>query len=172
MHNISDKLTLEEQVNLCEERLGVLSSKIFGSYAFPREVAKIFIRHSAWWKHPKSGWVRAPKHAERVEEGRNGWEITFGANRLFISLAIKRCVIVIRQFISDRDEGDDYSIVELEQILRHQVRCSIGNHNGDIYNSPYNISGNDMLFGTASIDLKDFVGLVISISEIKNLSRY
>lgn len=168
MNIYDNKLSFQEQLSQCKKNLDRLSDNAF----VPLETAQSFIQESVWWNHPKSGWVRAPRHSRNIERGSRGWEIHFGANKFCISLAISRCVLVLHTLISKFTENNEYPREELLKKLYHQVRSSICNYNGDLYKAPYKLNGNDMIFGTTSIDIKDFVDEVILRSKIMRLYNY
>ena len=79
---------------------------------------------------------------------------------------------VLHALLTKFSENNEYPREELLETLYHQVRCSICNYNGDLYKTPYKLNGNDMIFGTTSIDIKDFVDEVILISKITRLYNY
>ncbi|MEI8653702.1 hypothetical protein P4S57_13935 [Pseudoalteromonas sp. Hal273] len=168
MNIYDNRLSFQEQLEQCKKNLDRLSDNAFVSL----EVAQNFIQESVWWNHPKSGWVRAPRHSRNIERGSRGWEIHFGANKFCISLAITRCVSVLHTLITKFSENNEYPREELLKKLYFQVRCSICNYNGDLYKAPYKLNGNDMIFGTTSIDIKDFVDEVILRSKIMRLYNY
>lgn len=79
---------------------------------------------------------------------------------------------VLHTLITKFSENNEYPREELLKKLYFQVRCSICNYNGDLYKAPYKLNGNDMIFGTTSIDIKDFVDEVILRSKIMRLYNY
>lgn len=141
----------------CREGLRILGTAEHVSY----EIAHHFIQHTAFWDHPSGSWVRAPKHADRLEEGEHGWEVPFGANRFLVARALRFCIGDVECFLREVeiDERPSYSWLCYE--LRQCVRGSVGNHLGDIYGGRYPEHGDFMLFGTQGIHLPSFVQIVV-----------
>lgn len=68
----------------------------------PLEVAKGFIKASAWWLAHSSGMpVKAPKHADRIYKSHHGWAIDFGANTFLVGKAVDRCRKKISEFLNN-----------------------------------------------------------------------
>jgi|APEBP8051072661_1049379.scaffolds.fasta_scaffold05981_1 hypothetical protein len=123
-------------------------------------IAHHFVEHSAWWDHPRAGWVRAPKHADRLVQGAYGWEVSFGANRFLAELAIKRFIACVNGFLHKREVGIPYSYANLLENLRQNVLASVGNYQGDEFSGYYPASGEMMVFGTQAIRITDCVNIV------------
>lgn len=162
------ELSFQEQLKECKHNLDKLSQNCLISLS----TAQYFIQNSVWWDHPKSGRVRAPRHSKNIEQGSRGWELHFGANRFYISLAINRCVLILNELISDFSKGNEPTYDELVQTLSHQIVCSVGNYNGDLYSKPYKLINNNMIFGTTSVDINDFTGTLIKSTKVIRLYNY
>lgn len=104
----------------CGERLSILGTEDTVWY----EVAHHFIANTVYWDHPGAGWVLAAKHAKRLVEGTDGWELTFGANVFLIELAIRRCVGAVGCFLREVefDEQPHYPSSSASHDGRWEVR--------------------------------------------------
>ena len=122
----------------------------------PRELAVRFLKKSAWWHHPY-GPRRAPRHSDRMYGVHGDWKIEFGANTFLVGRAISRCAHTIDQYLNTIEQGNDYNRAELVEKLMLNVRGAVANWNGYEYQGYYDVQGNDMMFGTQSIDVDDFV---------------
>ncbi|MFN3901881.1 MAG: hypothetical protein ACK4ML_16150 [Alishewanella aestuarii] len=160
--------TFEEQLDECRTKLIILCA--FGNVRF--QISHFFIEHSAYWNHPKAGWVRAPKHADRMETGPYGQQVRFGGNYFLVELAIKRCASTVADLLVRFENGNEYSYEDLVKKLYLNVRGAVANHDGNEYDGYYPISGNDLVFGTQSIDVRDFVGIVTATTKISKLYNY
>ncbi len=147
-----------DKINECNKKFDIFNPS--DNQIIPLSVAQHMIKHSIWWDHPSAGMVRAPKHANRVSDSINGWEISLGANSFLISLSINRCLISLRKFIEKIESGDFVTKSVIDEKLIHQVVCSVANYNGDIYQSPYKTIGPWMEFGTTSINVNEFTGII------------
>ena len=145
-----------EIIEVCRNRLNILGTDDFIDY----EIAYHFIQHSAWWRHPKSGWVRAPKHAERLEYGNYGLEVSFGANRFLVELAIKRSIKSCADFLQFCEWELSPSISDLRNNLRLNVLSAVANYQGTEFPSGYPESDGMMIFGVQAIRVVDFVDIV------------
>ncbi|MEG4851461.1 hypothetical protein QUB10_11150 [Microcoleus sp. B5-D4] len=127
------------------------------------ELAKEFIRESAYWDHPTGSLVRAPKHANRIyDNNRNNWVIDFGANSFLVGAAIYRCQQALLEFLEKAECRDVMPILQLREKLELIVRGSVSNHEGDEYDGYYLVDDNFMRFGTQAINIYDFVNLIFS----------
>lgn len=160
--------TFEDQINECHAKLATLC--IFGYVKFP--ISHFFIENSAYWNHPRAGWVRAPKHANRMVAGPYGQQVRFGGNYFLVELAIKRCASTVGDLLRRFENGNEYPYEDLVRKLYLDVRGSVANNDGNEYQGYYPISGNDLVFGTQSIDVKDFVGIVTATSKVAHLYKY
>lgn len=133
----------------------------------PLELAKDFVRSTAWWHTHSSGQpVRARKHADRVFISSHGWSIEFGANTFLVGKAISRCGEEINKFIEVAVSGDIPEINDLKSRLRLHIRGAVANHDGNEYDGYYPVEGPDMMFGAQSIDVEDGVNFLIDKSGI------
>ncbi|MEG4024434.1 phospholipase D-like domain-containing protein [Microcoleus sp. S13C4] len=127
------------------------------------ELAKEFIRESAYWDHPSGSLVRARKHAERIYDTyRNNWVIDFGGNSFLVGAAIYRCQQALLEFLERAECRDVMPILQLREQLELIVRGAVSNHAGDEYNGYYPVDDNFMRFGTQAINIYDFVNLIFS----------
>lgn len=163
-----EDLDFEEQIEKCRENLLILKTP----GGIPLRIAQFFIEHSAYWCHPSAGWVRAPKHSKRIENGHFGYELRFGGNYFLVGLAIDRCVNTASHLLDLFEDGDQYSYEDLLSKLFLNVRGAVANNDGDEYRGYYPIEGNDMIFGTQSIDVRDFVGIVTATSKIAKMYKF
>jgi hypothetical protein len=133
------------------------------------ELAKEFIRESAYWDHPSGSLVRAPRHADRIYDSyRNNWEIEFGSNKFLVGAAIYRCQQALLDFLEKAECGDVMSISLLREQLELIVRGAVANKDGYEYNGYYPVDGNFMPFGTQAINIYDFVNLIFSKGGIED----
>lgn len=128
-----------------------------------------FVASAVWWKHPTSGWVRAPKFADRLTSGKYGWEIKFGANRFLVSLALMLCLKSVSEFLDKLEECDDPSYPSLLNTLRYFVAYSVGNHKGEVFPGRYPVSDGMLVFGVHAIRVEDCVEF---ITRSARLSQY
>ena len=161
-------LDFYEQIEKCREGLDILKTE----NGVPLRIARFFIKHSAYWDHPTAGWVRAPKHSERIENGHYGYQLRFGGNYFLVELAIARCVDEVVKLLDLFENGGEYPYEELREKLFLHVRGAVANNDGYEYRGYYPITDNDMIFGTQSIDVKDFVGIITATSEILKMYKF
>jgi len=163
-----EDLDFEDQIEICREKLLILKTP----KGIPVRIAQYFIEHSAYWNHPSAGWVGAPKHSERIEYGHFGYELKFGGNYFLVGLAINRCVNTVSNLLDLFEDGDEYSYEELLRKLFLHVRGAVANNDGNEYRGYYPIEGNNMIFGTQLINVKDFVGIITATSEIAKMYKF
>lgn len=133
------------------------------------ELAKDFIRATAWWLLHPSGPVRAPGHAENIYRSpTHGWSLDFGSNTFLVGKALERCRGRIHGFLERIKNGDLPNRSEVERSLRVAIADSVANIKGDEYYQ-YPTRDNDLVFGVQSIDLTDAVRFVIDRSGIAEL---
>lgn len=135
----------------------------------PLEVAKSFIRNTAWWIGHPSGPVKAPKHATRIYESHHGWAIDFGANTFLVGKAIERCKNKINDFFEQAANGQLPLKTDVKNALKHQVSGAVANNDGYEYAGYYPIESRDLVFGTQSIDVEDAANYMIRESGIVEL---
>jgi hypothetical protein len=127
------------------------------------ELAKEFIRESAYWDHPSGSLVRAPKHAERIYSHRNNWVLDFGANLFLVGTALYRCQQALLEFLEKAESGDVMPKSQLRENLELIVRGAVANHEGDEYDGcAFPMHNNFMIFGNQAINIYDFVNLIFS----------
>jgi len=124
------------------------------------ELAKSFVRRSAWWHSHPSGPVRAPAHAKRITSINGEWQVSFGANSFLVSRAIFHASFSLRKYIDGWEAGEPENAASVVTLLRLHVNGSVAGYNGSRMNS-YPMQGNDMMFGTQSIDVRDFVRVLL-----------
>jgi hypothetical protein len=122
----------------------------------PEDYARGFIASSAWWySHPSGRPVRAPKHSNNIYLSSRGWVIDFGANTFLISIAVSRANTEIIKSIRSAINGNVFCLNDLEEKIKNHIRGAVTNFSGDEYEGYYPVEGNDMIFGTQSIDTDD-----------------
>jgi len=163
-----EDLDFEEQIEQCREKLLILKTP----NGVPLRIGQFFIEHSAYWNRPFSGRISAPKHSKRIEYGNFGLELRFGGNYFLVELAIDRCVNTVSHLLDLFAVGEEYSYELLLEKLRLDVRGAVANYDGNEYRGYYPIVDNNMVFGTQSIDVKDFVGIVTATSEIYRMYKF
>jgi hypothetical protein len=129
-----------------------------------RELAQAYIRKSIWWHSHSSGLpVRAPRHALRVTGWEGDWRLELGANFFLVGRAIARCMSVLEEYLVALENEDPPPASEIVGRLRLQVRGAVANATGSEYNGFYPLTGVDMMFGTTSIDVADFVAHALQL---------
>lgn len=141
----------------CREGLAILGS----SESVSQRIALHFVEHTAYWNHPKAGWVQAPKHAERMALGSHGWELGFGANSFLVGLAVSRCIEEIGYFLKQVEFDDCPNYPMLQYDLNQAVRESVGNQSGIRYSGAYPEDGGFMVFGTQGIHVHTFTEIAL-----------
>lgn len=127
-----------------------------------RELAQSFIRRSAFWHSHSSGQiVSGGGHARRVYGAAGDWKVDFGANSFLVGRAIHRCFRTLGEYIDSWEAGAPKDASEVVRRLRRDVNGAVAGYNGLELNGYYSLSGNDMMFGTTSIDIKFFVRAVL-----------
>lgn len=135
----------------------------------PIEIARAFIRASAWWiGHPVRP-ARAPKHQDNLYGTEENWMIDFGNNTFLISKAINRCLRTIETFLSGAKDGYVMDRKKLLKELRLDISGAVATASGNEYVGYYPIIDHDMKFGTQSIDVKDFIDHLFKLLPIDNI---
>ena len=139
--------------------------------SIPREVAKDFIRNTAWWvDHPSFEPVRAPNHAERIYKDLvYGWAIDFGANTFLVGIAIERCRDTIYDFFKLASKGQLPTKTEVINALKKQISSAVANKDGYEYSGYYPIDDRDLKFGTQAIDVIDGANFIIDETGMEEL---
>lgn len=156
-----------EKERYVEERLTVMER--WSRCEVQRSTAASLVKASAWWlTHASGNPVRAPGHASRIELGKRGWSIEFGANHFLIGRFVQAAS---RHFIEGFDlvrKGNLLNRLYFLQKLRKDVRGCVANYNYDVYED-YVPSRGQLVFGAQAIDIDDASNYVIDAS---GLSRY
>jgi hypothetical protein len=117
-----------------------------------------FVEASVWWLKQRWGPARAPRHKYNLYGGDGNWKLDFGSNTFHVADAIKECTWRLKQWLDRIQSGDDVTVGELQEVLRWDIQCEVSNFRGDKYINGYNhIEGDDMIFGSSSVDLGDFI---------------
>jgi hypothetical protein len=147
--------TLQEVIqmgNLARERLSALASK----QSIPREMASDFIKASAFWDHPKAGYmVRSPGDARHVKMSDQGWILDRG-NKLLIEKAIQRCARLSLDAVTKLLSGEVVHLETLRAQLGDAIRSSVARYDGKEYNGFYSESLYSIPLGSHSIDVIEF----------------
>ncbi len=145
-------------------------SSIGSKHSIDEMTACYFIEKSAWWlKHP-SYPVRAPNHKNNVYGSNPDWRIDFGANTFLVGRAIQRCLDTIETAIKEISQGQKVTLASIENKMRDDIRSSIANFEGDEYHGYYSaLENNDIIFGTQSIDMKDFITCINELTDFRSI---
>jgi len=136
----------------------------------PLELAKRFIRATAWWLTHSSSWpVRAPGHASRIYKSNHGWAVDFGANTFLVGKAIERCRDVINDYLNNASKGCIPLKSDVVASLKKQVSGAVANVDGYEYAGYYPIDDQQLVFGAQSIDVSDAARFMLRESGIEDL---
>lgn len=136
----------------------------------PREVARRFVKASAWWLTHSSGMpVRAPGHADRLSHSHHGWELEFGANVFLVGKAIARCRDALNDFFDHAARGALPRLTDVRRTLHQRISGAVANYNGDEYQGYYPISDGQLVFGAQAIDLDEGVNFLLEESGASTL---
>lgn len=129
-----------------------------------RELAQSFIRRSTFWHSHSSGHiVSGGGHARRIYGNSGDWKVDFGANTFLVGRAMQRCFRTLREYIDAWEANTCQAPSDVVRQLRKNVNGAVAGYNGSELSGYYSLSGNDMMFGTTSIDIKFFVRAVIEL---------
>ncbi len=167
---VEEEVIEKKRVKEQKAKISSLSNGIYSSYEWlkreetiPLSVAQDFIRNSAWWLTHPSGAVRAKKHAYNVYKNSvHGWAIDFGANKFLVGKAIERCKDEINKYIEEFINGN--KSIELDSLkakLKKHISGAVATYNNGEYSGYYPIDGNDLIFGSQAIDIKDGANFLI-----------
>lgn len=121
------------------------------------DLAKAFIRRSTWWHSHSSGSpVQASGFANRITGHSGDWRVKFGANSFLVGRAISKCNEILRQYIDGFEAGSAIKPSLMVGLLRMAISSSVAGYDG-MGLGRYPITGDDMMFGTMSIDVKFFI---------------
>jgi hypothetical protein len=67
------------------------------------------------------------------------------------------------EWLNGRMAGEALTIVDLRNSLWYDVCGAVSNHAGEEYDQ-YPADGNDMKFGTISVDVKDFINCFLELT--------
>jgi hypothetical protein len=134
-----------------------------------REMAKKFIRASAWWlTHSSYRPVRAPGHADRLYMSHHGWAVDFGGNSFLVGKAIERCRTILEQCRDEAAAGQVLSRSNVEARLKKVISGAVANSSGEEYQGYYPITNDDLLkFGAQGIGVDDGASFMIDESDLQ-----
>lgn len=131
----------------------------------PKAILTTGIEKSAWWLSHPSGPVRAPRHAERLENKDQGWALEFGGNTFNVSTAFLLCMKEIKGSLQSNRTTPNFnkqSLPKLRQKLDDAVCRSVYSSTGCRYNK-YPMDQNKMIFGTQAINVKELIDYLFEI---------
>jgi hypothetical protein len=133
-----------------------------------KEMAKRFIRASAWWlTHSSYRPVRAPRHADRVYMSHHGWAVDFGANAFLVGKAIERCRAILEECRYKAAAGQILARSDIEARLKRAISGAVANSSGEEYQGYYPITNDDLLkFGAQGIGVDDGASFMIDESDL------
>ncbi|WP_431023941.1 phospholipase D-like domain-containing protein [Halomonas sp. H5] len=132
------------------------------------DVARYFARNSAWWlRHPSGRPVRAPGYEDKIYGESPDWRIGFGANEFMIGIAISRCLATLDEAVNNISAGRKINREDVERGFFYDITGAVANYEGVEYEGYYSAiaGGRDMVFGTQSIDIKDFIDCLLVLTE-------
>jgi hypothetical protein len=133
------------------------------------ELARRFIRESAWWLTHFHKPVPAPKHADRMYMSQHGWAVDFGANSFLVEKAIERCRKELERQQARADAGEVVPRSEIKEELEKVISGCVANSNGQEYSGYYPIRRSDrtLVFGAQGIGVDDGANLMISDANLR-----
>ncbi len=141
-----------------------------GGSVSPPYLLKQLIEKSAWWYgHPQSP-TRAPNHAERLAQGRHGWEIEFGANRFLVEKGLILCKQAILDALDEAEASRTY--VDGRMLREKLIRCvseSVADYSHSEYFYGYRVESGFMHFGTQAINVSDFVSEIYKLATLRSV---
>lgn len=134
-----------------------------------RATARDLIKASAWWlTHSSGNPVRAPRHADRIENLKWGWSIEFGANHFLITKLVEASS---PWFVEGFDLVRQGKFLNrkfyIEKVKSVAPNC-VANYNCDRYER-YEPTGTRLIFGAQAIDIADAANYLVDAAGI---SRY
>ena len=146
---------------------------LYGDVKVPYRAVYDIVARSAWWiKHPSSDQpVRAKRHADRLEFDGKLWRVEFGGNSFLPGLLIQRSRSIFVSHLNSVLEGNDLDESLLEEQIKTIATGCVSNHEGKLYNGSYPLQGEDMVFGTQSIDVQDVAQTLVGWSGIEAFSE-
>ncbi len=162
------KAELRQKISMISARL---ESMCDGDHVEWSTAAK-FVQESTWWLyHPSGTPRRAPKFKRKLEGqdsescgygSDNDWRIKFGGLIFHVGDAICGCVQALDYWLGEREFEGAVTAFHLRQLwvrLEAKIRGSVSHRSGHYYKEYRGKDEgfpDDMIFGTQSIDLRDF----------------
>lgn len=143
-----------------------------GERSIDEETARFFIRNSAWWlRHPSGYAVRAPRHQDNVYGSDPDWKIDFGANTFLVGRAIQRCLNTVDFTLEKISTGELITLDNVRDTMFYNITGAVANYEGFEYEGYYSAieDNRDMVFGTQSIDIEDFIRCVMELTGFESL---
>lgn len=97
----------------------------------------------------------------------HGWALEFGANTFLVGKAIERAARLIDDALGAASRSEHVSISRLEEDIRNAIAGAVARYDGNEYEGSYPITGDDLVFGAQSIDLKDAVNFLFATNGIR-----
>jgi hypothetical protein len=162
-----------ELLRLEEERLSLLRrrtsevreelQKVCHNNSVDHAIASRFVADSTWWLTHRSGPVRARRYRYNLAGSEGSWSVRYGANTFHVAYALQRCAARLEHWLDQKLAGEGVTVEGLQESLRRDVRGSVSNFRGDLYDL-YPVEGNDMKFGSISVDVADFVRCFLELT--------
>jgi hypothetical protein len=136
----------------------------------PLDMAKRFIRATAWWlTHSSGSPVPAPGHADRIYKSEHGWAVDFGANTFLVGVAIERCRSAVNKYLDLAAAGEIPALGDLKAELKQHISGAVANADGYEYEGYYPITGTELVFGAQAIDVEDGAKFIVSEAGVSDL---
>ncbi|MBB3020399.1 hypothetical protein FHR70_003480 [Microvirga lupini] len=134
--------------------------------AVPRVVAERIVSESAWWlQHPSGSACRAPRMADRLQNTRWGWAVSYGANWFAAALAAHRCAKIAKDVLNDAAAGRPVDAQKVKAEMDRAIWSSVLNHDLEQYPAcSYRREQNDLVFGVHSIDIVDVRKVLLEVT--------
>jgi hypothetical protein len=149
------------------KRMEVMDRWLMGTVQ--RSTARTLIEASAWWlTHSSGNPVRAPKHADRIESGKWGWSIEFGANHFLITKFVQESTPCLIEGFDLIRKGEILNRKFFVQRVRSILPTCVANYNYDRYER-YEPTYGQLVFGAQAIDQNDAAN---SLIDMAGIARY
>lgn len=166
---------LDERERLRREKEDVMLAEVRGRLRawsdgdIPFQFANRLVAGSAYWlTHPSGSPVRAPKHAERVDEDMDGWLIEFGANKFMISKFVEASSErMLECLVGFEGMRSRISKANLRDEIKEIASESVYNYRYERYEY-YAPKGDFLPFGTQGIGLNPLAEVMIEGSGIED----
>lgn len=138
-----------------------------------KRVAVTLIEESVWWLTHVHGPCRAPSFSKYISGDESTWHLTFGANTVHISKAVRDCRSALIGWAAELKSvptAADWGRARSQ--IHSAARGAVTSFNGSSYGS-YG-DANRMAFGVHAIDLPDFtksLGKLLGIVELSLVSH-